>query len=55
MKTYIKPTTRVHEMQVCQLIANSLGLGSGQKDGSSALSNGFRGYEDEWDEEEYYE
>lgn len=52
MKSYIKPTTKVYEMQVCQLIANSLGFGSGSKGGDSALNNGFRGYENSWDEDD---
>ena len=58
MKTYSKPSIRVSEIQLTQMIAESggFGFGSGYKGGRSALGNDYRGYGDEWDEDEdYYE
>lgn len=57
MKTYNKPSIRVSEIQLTQMIAESgFGFGSGHKGGSSALGNDYRGYGDEWDDDEdYYE
>lgn len=52
MKTYSKPSIRVSEIQLTQMIAESgFGFGSGYKGGRSALGNDYRGYGDEWDEE----
>ena len=53
MKTYSKPSIRVSEIQLTQMIAESggFGFGSGRKGGNSALGNDYRGYGDEWDED----
>lgn len=51
MKTYIKPSTKVCEVQPMQLMTGSLGYGNGQKDAGNALTGGFRGWTNVWEME----
>ena len=51
MKTYLKPTTKIHEASVTQLLAESLKISNTPVDGSQALGKEDASW-DIWDSEE---
>ena len=54
-KVYINPNTEIHEVELQQMIADSLGRGTGTKNASEADANEYEMTGDNtsvWDEEE---